>query len=46
MNTCDHCKKKSEDVRRRNDPFLDEIYEEQVESFWCDECFYDRKDET
>ena len=38
MKTCETCGKTSEDVRLRVDPFMEEIYGEEVWVTICDEC--------
>jgi hypothetical protein len=47
MTTCDHCGEVKE-CELKVDPFIDEVFpeDENPASWWCDDCYSDRKDDV
>jgi hypothetical protein len=51
MPLCDHCGEDKEDVGVRIDPFIREIYPEDITednpqtSAWCEQCYDTRRDD-
>ena len=45
MRECDHCHEVKVNVEYLADPFTYEIYDEIYNSYWCDDCYSNRKDE-
>ena len=47
-NVCDNCGHTHTDkntVEERNDPYLEELYGEEVAEMWCERCYYYRHEE-
>jgi hypothetical protein len=43
---CEMCGERKSDVTLRRDPFLWEVYDEEVLKYLCDDCWQTRKDDV
>lgn len=46
QHTCGSCAKSAANVSWRIDPYMDEVYEEIMYRWLCDDCWQERKDEV